>query len=191
MGQTRVKPVSQFEVKHKLKSSLYLETNSINYPISSQKYLRKEIRPPHVMCQMLDDWFARFKCTASSDSNRPAMGRLDPQSKNEPLFTVETKTALLNCNKKSHYLQDPLPLEQMYEVISPNPNSSHGLNEYLSRRGESNLESCIPSSPCWKELVQGAGMLTISIRSPEYPGLVWVRMTEKVPAGVLSTGSVV
>jgi hypothetical protein len=92
------------------------------------------------MCQMLDDWFARFKCTASLDSNRPAMGRLDPQPK-EPLFTVETKTALLNCKEKSHYLQDPLPLEQMYEVISPNPKSSHGLNEYLSRRGESNLES--------------------------------------------------
>jgi hypothetical protein len=25
---------------------------------------------------------------------------------------------------------------------------------------------------CWKKLIQGAGVLTISIRSPEYPGLV-------------------
>ena len=29
----------------------------------------------------------------------------------------------------------------MYHVIKPNLNSSHGLNEYLSRRGESTLES--------------------------------------------------
>jgi hypothetical protein len=36
MGQTRVKPVSHFEVKHKLESSLNLEINSI-YPISSQR----------------------------------------------------------------------------------------------------------------------------------------------------------
>jgi len=29
----------------------------------------------------------------------------------------------------------------MYRTVSPNPNATHGLNEYLSRRGESKLES--------------------------------------------------
>jgi hypothetical protein len=38
-------------------------------------------------------------------------------------------------------LQDPLPLDTMYDVIYPNPNSPHGLKEYLSCGGESNLES--------------------------------------------------
>jgi hypothetical protein len=28
------------------------------------------------------------------------------------------------------------------------------------------------SNQCWKKLIQGAGVLTISVRSPEYPGLV-------------------
>jgi hypothetical protein len=30
----------------------------------------------------------------------------------------------------------------------------------------------MPAGVCWKKLIQGAGVLTISIRSPEYPGLV-------------------
>ena len=31
------------------------------------KYLRKEIRPPHTMRNMLDDWFDAFKCTSSDE----------------------------------------------------------------------------------------------------------------------------
>jgi len=88
---------------------------------------------------MLDDWFDHFKCT-SRDASCPARGRLDPVT-GETLFSSETKEVLLNCKDKAAYLQDPLPLDQMYAVIQPNPNSTHQLKEYLSRRGESCLES--------------------------------------------------
>jgi len=39
------------------------------------------------------------------------------------------------------HLQDPLLLDQMHDVMLPNPNLPHGLKEHLSWRGESNLES--------------------------------------------------
>ena len=103
------------------------------------KHLRKEIRPPASLCQGLDDWFVKYKCSASIGS-RPAEGRLDPRT-TQSLFTAETKDALDNCKAKAHYLQDPRPLQEMYVTIPPNPNSPHGLNEYLSKRGESSLES--------------------------------------------------
>ena len=103
------------------------------------KYLRKEIRPTETLREKLDDWWHRFKCSASPDS-RPARGRLDPTTQLS-LFTQETKDAMKNCRDKAQYLQDPLPLEEMYYAIKPNPNSAHGLTEYLSRRGESTLES--------------------------------------------------
>jgi len=102
-------------------------------------YLRKEIRPPNIMCSMLDDWFDRHKCSAS-DGSRPARGRRDPFT-GETLFTAETKEAIRLGKQNAKYLQDPLPLDQMYHVIQPNPNSTHQLKEYLSRRGESSLES--------------------------------------------------
>jgi hypothetical protein len=88
---------------------------------------------------MLDDWFKRFKCS-SSDPLNPGGGRKDPMT-GDTLFTSETKPAVTNCKDKACYLQDPLPLQQMYHEIAPSPNSKHGLTEYLSRRGESNLES--------------------------------------------------
>jgi len=103
------------------------------------RYLRKEIRPPHMMCSMLDDWFDRFKCTASVGS-RPARGRRDPLT-GETLFTADTKESIRLGKVNSKFLQDPLPLEQMYFVVPPNPNSTHQLNEHMSRRGESSLES--------------------------------------------------
>jgi len=103
------------------------------------KYLRKEIRTPNIIRKKLDAWFVRFKCS-SSEGSLPAGGRVDPITK-EPLFTPETKAAVANCKETCQCLQDPLPLEDMYDVIPPNPNSPHGLKEYLSRRGESNLES--------------------------------------------------
>mgnify|MGYP007080245424 CR=1 FL=1 len=103
------------------------------------KYLRKEIRPPHIVCSMLDDWFDRYKCSASANS-RPARGRKDPVT-GETLFTPETREAIKNCKEKAKCIQDPLPLDQMYDIIKPSPNASHQLNEYLSRRGESCLES--------------------------------------------------
>jgi len=101
--------------------------------------LRKEMRPPHILCSMLDDWFDRFKCS-SSDTSRPPRGRKDPLT-GETLFTPETKDAIKNCKEKAKYIQDPLPLDQMYDTIKPNQNSAHQLNEHMARRGESCLES--------------------------------------------------
>ena len=86
-----------------------------------------------VMCKKLNAWFVQFKCTASEGS-LSALGRLDPITK-ETLFTSDTKSAVENCRLKAEYLQDPLPMSNMYETIPPNPNSPHGLNEYLLRRG--------------------------------------------------------
>ena len=103
------------------------------------RYLRKEIRSPNVIREKLDEWFVRFKCT-STEGSLPAGGRHDPITK-EALFTSETKTAVLNCKETCQYLQDPLTLEEMCDVIPANPNSPHGMKEYLSRRGESNLEA--------------------------------------------------
>jgi len=57
------------------------------------------------------------------------------------MMIADTKGTVGECKKKSVYLQDPLPLDQMYDVIQPNPNSPHQLKECLSRRGESCLES--------------------------------------------------
>jgi len=59
------------------------------------RHLRKEIRSTNVIREGLEEWFVRFKCTASEGS-LPAAGRLDPISK-EPLFTSETKAA---CREK-------------------------------------------------------------------------------------------
>jgi hypothetical protein len=106
------------------------------------KYLRKQLREPVAMVQMLDGWFCKYKVTSSTtgDPNRRACGRLDP-IRQVSLFTQETKTAVLNCKEKAKYLGDPLPLEEMYDCIKPNPNSEHQLTEYLSKRGESKLEA--------------------------------------------------
>ena len=103
------------------------------------KCLRKEIRHPNAMRDRLDECHSRFKCSASEGS-APALGRLDPVTK-DPLFAAETKTVIGNCKDKCQHLQDPLPLDQMCDVMQPNPNSPHGLKACLSRRGESNLES--------------------------------------------------
>jgi hypothetical protein len=78
--------------------------------------------------------------TASDPDKNPACGRLDP-ARGIPLFTSDTKSAVENCKEKAIYLVDPLPLEDMYDSILPNPNSTHQLTRYLSKRGESNLES--------------------------------------------------
>ena len=103
------------------------------------KFLRKQLHQPHTMQHYLDDWFRKYKTTASEGS-RPERGRLDPCHQH-PLFTSETKQAVENCKEKAEYLSDPLPLHEMYDSIPPNPNSSHGLTEFLSKRGESKLEA--------------------------------------------------
>jgi len=88
------------------------------------KYLRKEIRPPNVMCSMLDDWFDQFQCKASNPETRLARGWYDPLT-GETLFSSETKEAIRNAKLNAPYLQDWLPLHQMYLVIQPSPNSPH------------------------------------------------------------------
>ena len=75
----------------------------------------------------------------ASPGARPAGGRLDPFYQ-MPLFSPATKPAVENCKEKAEYLEDPLPLDQMYDRILPHPKSSHGLSIYLSKRGESKLE---------------------------------------------------
>jgi hypothetical protein len=104
------------------------------------KYLRKQMRQPQTMIQLLDDWFCRYKVTSSDPLNKPAKGRLDPY-RNIALFTPETKSAVENCKEKAIYLGDPLPLDQMYDKIKRSPNAEHNLVEYLSKRGESKLEA--------------------------------------------------
>jgi hypothetical protein len=102
------------------------------------KYLCKRMREPHTMIQMLDSWFCRYKVTSSSDT--PGKGRLDP-IKGTSLFTSETKPAVKNCKEKAKHLSDPFPFEEMYDMIQPSPRCKHSLTEYLSKRGESKLES--------------------------------------------------
>jgi len=91
------------------------------------------------MILRLDDWFCKYKVT-SSDPNRSAQGRVDP-CHNVPLFTQDTKGAAENCKEKAIHFSDPMSLDDMYDVIPPNPNSTHQLTEYLSNWGESKLEA--------------------------------------------------
>jgi len=104
------------------------------------KYLRKVIHQPQTIAQNLDNWFCKHKVTSSDPVNKPAHGRLDPL-RIMSLFTEETKSAVENCKEKAQHLSDPRPLEEMCDMILPNPNSKHQLTEFLSKRGESKLES--------------------------------------------------
>jgi len=78
----------------------------------------------------LDNWFCQFKVT-SSDSSCPAGGGLDPV-RLEPLFAIDTKSAIENYKNKATHLSDALPLNEMYNKILTNPNSSHQLTACLS-----------------------------------------------------------
>jgi len=98
------------------------------------------IHQPQTIQQNLDDWFCKYKLTSSDPVNKPAGGRLDPL-RMITLFTVDTKTTVDACKEKAQYLSDPLPLEDMYDMILPNPNSTHQLTEFLSKHGESKLEA--------------------------------------------------
>ena len=100
------------------------------------KYIRKQLWPPQTIVQNLDTWFCHFKVTATDPIASPAGGRLDPFHLC-PLFTGETKPAVENCKLNAVYLEDPLPLEDMYDKIPPHPSSKHQLTKYCSKRGES------------------------------------------------------
>ena len=106
------------------------------------KYLRKEIYPSPEIIQNLDDWFVKYKCTASPGQD-PAGGRLDPKT-GRALFRPETKDAVKNNKLTSCYLQDVLPLDKMYRAKKPPKRSNrdvHDLCTYKSDRGEGRLEA--------------------------------------------------
>ena len=122
---------------HTIQEIAALKTTK-NFRDRYSKYLRKKLHHPNTMIQNLDDWFCNYKVTSSG--GRPAGGRIDPE-RGIALFTSETKTAVENCKQKAIHLSDPLPIEEMYFAVKPNPNSRHKLTEYLSKRGESKLEA--------------------------------------------------
>ena len=104
------------------------------------KHLRKRSHGPTTIVQNLDDWLCRYKVTSSDPINSPAGGRLDPW-RQVPLFAADTKEAVSNCKLKAQCIEDPLPLDQMCDLVEASPNSKHSLPEHLSRRGESKLEA--------------------------------------------------
>jgi len=63
------------------------------------KCLRKETRPAHIICNMLDDWFDSFKCSTSNQEPHPASGGKDPIT-GETLFSSETKEAVQECKRR-------------------------------------------------------------------------------------------
>ena len=103
------------------------------------KHLRKEILPGETIKLHLQEWFDKFKSSNQRDKCDQC-GRIEPTNV-QPLFTRDTYDAIRMAKMSCFHLQDPLPLDAMYCAIPPSPNSPHGLTEYLSRRGESNLES--------------------------------------------------
>jgi hypothetical protein len=109
-----------------------------NFRKKFAKYLKKKIRPPSVMGQYLTAWFDKYKVN-SSDPLRPGSGRPDPLT-GKYLFTPETKDTLTEQIKNADQIQDLAGLDEMYLKIPPNPNTKHGLPEYVSLRCESKLE---------------------------------------------------
>ena len=89
--------------------------------------------------QNLTQWFAKYKCSASEESELAAEGEYDLKT-GKTLFTSETKSAVENCKRNAQYLQDNRPIEEMYREVKAGPKSKHGLSVWLSFRGESKLE---------------------------------------------------
>ena len=87
----------------------------------------------------LEQFKNKYKVSAS-DNKWPGQGKLDPVT-NQPLFTPETHDALENCKEKPKHFANPLPNDQMYHEMPPNPNAKHGHSERISYPGESKLES--------------------------------------------------
>ena len=87
---------------------------------------------------MLKEWFTCFKCTSSDKSL--AQGCVDPNTQ-ETLFTFKTKDAKDRAKESAQYLQDPKPIQELYIIRPPSQTSKHQLPEYLSKCGESKLES--------------------------------------------------
>jgi hypothetical protein len=103
------------------------------------RWLRKRILPPETIRERLKGWFNRFKVHSSDPDGAPGEGRLDPNT-GKKLFTPDTKGVVQECLKNAEYLQDPLPVDNMYRALLPSRFSKHGLTEYISLRVESKLE---------------------------------------------------
>ena len=132
----------KFSKGHKCTSSEIADLKSSRqFRDRHAKCLRKQMHPPQTMIQKLDDWFCKCKVTSSEPETRPARGRLDPV-RMVALFTADTKAAVENCKLKAKHLKDPLPLHQVCDEMPAHPKSKHQLSEFLSKRGESKLESC-------------------------------------------------
>jgi hypothetical protein len=103
------------------------------------KWMKKRIHPTSVIRQNLSEWWTEFKVNAS-EGQLQGKGRLDPTT-GKKLFTPETKTAFDEQMIKCQFLGDVIPSSDLYTKIPSGPRSTHGLSEYISHRGESNLES--------------------------------------------------
>ena len=92
------------------------------------KYLMKEIHPPMVIEHNLQKWFDQYK------------GSEDPRT-GKKLFTVDTKTAVVEQMKNAVYIQDTVPLKDVYRVVKPTAGTKHECSEYHSLRCESKIEA--------------------------------------------------
>ena len=106
-----------------------------------QKFLQKRIHCPATIRYNMQIWWDRYKNTSSDPLNRPAGGREDPDS-GKNLFTMQTKSVYEESLKKCEYLQDTLPLDEMYreELPTERQAKNHNLSTYHCKRGESLLE---------------------------------------------------
>jgi hypothetical protein len=66
-----------------------------------------------VLVANLDQWFVKFKVTASK-GKVPGQGRLNPAN-GQTLFTPETKGAIKEAKKKAQFILDALSLEAIYQ----------------------------------------------------------------------------
>ena len=76
-----------------------------------EKYLRKVIRPGDTIELCLLQWFNEFK---SSNNDKCDQCGVSKPLNERPLFTRDTYEAIRNANRSCRYIQDPLPLDELY-----------------------------------------------------------------------------
>ena len=101
-------------------------------------FLQKVIYPAETIVAKLDIWFCEYKATASS-GKAAAGGQRDPVY-DVTLFTPETKLAVEAGKKTAEHVPDKIPRADIYRKVGAAPRTKHGLPQYRSQRGESNLE---------------------------------------------------
>lgn len=100
--------------------------------------LRKIIRSGDVIEQNLKEWFIQYKY-GHSEGKVPGRGIKDPDT-GKLLFTPDTHGAVEEAKKTCHYLEDLLPLAEMYRTVGSTARSKNDLETHYSNRGESKLE---------------------------------------------------